>query len=174
MRRWTLGTAAAACVAQLIVLAVSPSAAAAIGLAIVAGLAAALLAARRPVRRAPVPSPSLLAPLADGRWERLAEECVALIDEFDRLMPDFGPQQREVADHAVSRLREILERSGVEPIDGDAAFDRHHHRPDCGSAVAGDHVVETLSPGFRIGPRVLRRARVRIDRTPAADHGAHP
>lgn len=99
----------------------------------------------------------------DGAWIELVEECVGVVDELDRHMDSFDAPRREVAGHVVLRLEEILGRSGVEIIWTDETFDRARHKPDVGDATAGAAVAETLSPGFAVGPRVLRRARVRLE-----------
>jgi len=102
--------------------------------------------------------------LEDKRWLKLAEECADLFDELDIHSATFDDASRELADHVCSRLQEILERSGVELISGDLVFDRHRHQPERAASVAasGTTIAETLSPGFVVGRRVLRRARVRL------------
>ena len=102
-------------------------------------------------------------PLNNEPWLNLAEECVELLDELDELRPAFDPARRMLAEHVMSRLEEALERSGIEVISGDIAFDRNRHKPERASAAAsGATIAETLSPGFAVGQRVLRRARVRL------------
>jgi len=95
---------------------------------------------------------------------RLVEECVEVVDELDRHMNTFDAPRREVAEHVVLRMEEVLERSGVEVISNEPTFDRGRHQPVGASATAspGAAIAETLSPGFAIGRRVLRRARVRV------------
>lgn len=104
-------------------------------------------------------------PLEDERWMKLVEECVEVVDELDEHLDDFDAPRREVARHMVLRLEEILERSGVEIISNEGIFDRARHKPDPDHAAAenGATVRETLSPGFAVGPRMLRRARVRLE-----------
>jgi hypothetical protein len=100
-------------------------------------------------------------PLDNRPWLKLVEESVALFDELDRHRVGFDPPRLEVADHVVCRLQEILERCGVEPISGLGAFDRNRHQPEEAARVLpGATVTKTLSPGFRVGKRILRRARV--------------
>ena len=103
-------------------------------------------------------------PLEDGRWMKLVEECVEVIDELDEHLDTFDAPRREVAEHVILRLEEILGRSGVQIISNDKVFDRTRHKPDMDHGVLdnGATVSETLSPGFAVGPRVLRRARVRL------------
>jgi hypothetical protein len=104
-------------------------------------------------------------PLEDGRWMTLVEECVEVVDELDEHMDSFDAPRREMAGHVIMRLEEILGRSGVEIISNDAVFDRARHKPDADHTGTdnGGAVRETLSPGFAVGPRVLRRARVRLE-----------
>lgn len=104
-------------------------------------------------------------PEEDGRWTKLVEECVEVVDELDDHMSDFDAPRRDVARHVILRLEEILERSGVEVIENDISFDRARHKPAPASAATapGAFISETLSPGFAVGPRVLRRARVRVE-----------
>ncbi len=103
-------------------------------------------------------------PLEEGRWMKLVEECVEVVDELDEHMESFDAPRREVAGHVILRLEEILGRSGVEIISNDTIFDRARHKPDADHSALdnGAAVRETLSPGFAVGPRVLRRARVRL------------
>jgi hypothetical protein len=106
-------------------------------------------------------------PLDNLPWLKLIEENVALFDELDSHRADFDAPRQELADHVICRLQEILERCGVEPISGEGDFDRSRHQNEGAVRVfPGAMIAETLSPGFRIGKRILRRARVRIQ-TPA-------
>jgi hypothetical protein len=96
-------------------------------------------------------------------WLKLVEENVALFDELDRHRSAFDPARQEVADHVICRLQEILERCGVESISCDGGFDRSRHQPDGAARVLpGARVTRTLSSGFRVGNRILRRARVEV------------
>lgn len=128
-------------------------------------------APERPEPEASVPEP-LDGELLDNRpWLKLVEESVALFDELDRHRADFDAPRQEVADHVICRLQEILERCGVEPISGEGNFDRNRHQPEGVTRVLpGATVAETLSPGFRVGKRILRRARVHVSKpaTPAS------
>jgi molecular chaperone GrpE (heat shock protein) len=103
--------------------------------------------------------------LEDERWMKLVEECVEMVEELDEHMESFDAPRREVARHVILRLEEILGRSGVEIISNDATFDRARHKPDAEHAATdnGAAVRQTLSAGFAVGPRVLRRARVRLE-----------
>jgi hypothetical protein len=102
--------------------------------------------------------------LLDNRpWMKLVEEIIALFDELDRHRIDFDATRLEVADHVICRLQEMLERCDVEPISDEGDFDRNRHQPERSARVApGATVTKTLSPGFRVGTRILRRARVSV------------
>jgi hypothetical protein len=106
-------------------------------------------------------------------WLSLVEECVELLDELERHKEDFDPPRIELIEHVTMRLTELLERSGVEIISDETNFDRLRHQPD-GRAGArakpGDALSETLSPGFAIGRRVLRRAKVRLRSESSSRH----
>ncbi len=105
----------------------------------------------------------LMNPLNNKAWVGLVEECVELFEELDSLtnLDDSGKQ---VTRHVNYRLEEILLRSGVETIDHDLTFNRNRHQVvgSTSSVAPGTPIVETLSPGFTVGRRVFRRARVRI------------
>ncbi len=107
-------------------------------------------------------------PAADDDWTRLVEDCVELVEELDRAQGSFEPARRELVDHVLMRLGEILTQPGVEVIRGEQTFLRDRHQADR-RARAGDAIAETLSPGFAIGRRVLRRARVRLEPLREAD-----
>lgn len=151
-----------------------------LGLAVVASLALVVLAAVRllddgsRLRRSSC-GPATVTPQLSGITStnplnykphiKLVEECVDVVDELDRHMASFDAPRRELADHVMLRLREALERSGVEVISDDVFFDRGRHKPAGPSArdSSGAVISEILSPGFAIGQRVLRRARVRVE-----------
>ena len=103
-------------------------------------------------------------PLEEGRWMKLVEECVEIVDELVEHMGSFDAPRREVAGHVILRLEEILGRSGVEIISNDTIFDRARHKPDADHSALDNSttVGQILSPGFAVEPRVLRRARVRL------------
>lgn len=102
----------------------------------------------------------------DGEaWMKLVEECVGVVDELDRDMERFDPARQDLADHVVWRIAEVLERSEVDLIWDDETLDsRRHLAVKAGSrATSGAPIAETLSPGFAVGRRVIRRARVRLE-----------
>jgi molecular chaperone GrpE (heat shock protein) len=97
----------------------------------------------------------------DHRIYKVAISCVLLFDELDRNLESFDQERRSLAEHVMARLGEILSAAGVQTIDGEATFDRRRHQPDKATTTDA-RIAETLSPGFALGQRVLRRARVRI------------
>ena len=101
-------------------------------------------------------------------WLKLVEECVELYDQLDRNRGRFDRAGQELTDHVTYRLQEILDRCGVELIAGETTFDYTRHQPEqtTASVAAGAPITETLSPGFSLGRRVLRRARVRLAEAP--------
>ncbi|MCI0524849.1 MAG: nucleotide exchange factor GrpE [Acidobacteria bacterium] len=132
-----------------------------LGSAAVAALAIVTLLGFAPFTIEPPKPPN---PLDDRAWLKLAEECVELFDEVDRHLIDFDPKRRELAEHVLFRLRELLERSGVEVIAKEEPFDRYRHQAIAppGSRPQQMTIAEVLSPGFAVRQRVLRRARVRL------------
>jgi hypothetical protein len=101
----------------------------------------------------------------NGPWMKLVEECVEVVDELDEHKDGFDAPRRELAEHLILRLEEVLERSGVEVITDEPVFDRARHKPiaNGGAAHPGAVISETVSPGFAVGRRVLRRAQVRLE-----------
>jgi molecular chaperone GrpE (heat shock protein) len=111
--------------------------------------------------------------LANKPWVRLVEECVTLFDEIERLHSSLDDSSRDFADHVKCRFLEILERSGVTIISGDALFDGARHQADSlpGEVADNTPITETLSPGFSVERRVFRRARVKIAEVPPTEKG---
>jgi len=98
------------------------------------------------------------------RWSRLVEECVELSKELDEIRVRDEISTRDLLDHVLVRLQQLLERCGVESIVDPAPFNRRLHRatPGVPKPNSGTYTVEVLAPGFCIGERVLLRARVRL------------
>lgn len=103
--------------------------------------------------------------LENEPWVGLVEDCVEVVEELDRHMTGFDSERKELADHVMLRMEEVLERAGVEVISDDETLDKRRHNAEKSSAghAPGDPIAETLSPGFAVGRRVLRRARVRVE-----------
>jgi molecular chaperone GrpE (heat shock protein) len=95
---------------------------------------------------------------------KLVGECADLFDELDSHLEGLDPAGREIAEHVCLRLQEILQRCGVELIDQEGTFERTLHQPVGPSLGLGTEAVRArvISPGFRVGRRILRRARVQL------------
>ena len=120
----------------------------------------------------PAPQPPA-DPLDNGPWLKLVENCVDLFDELDSHLDHFDPSGRELAEHTCLRLQEILQRCGVELIDQPGDFERSLHQPVEPGTGLNSATVRPISPGFRVGRRVLRRARVSLaPGAPAAPPGS--
>jgi molecular chaperone GrpE (heat shock protein) len=115
-------------------------------------------------------------PLNNKPLMSLVEECVNLIDELDRLRPSLEPTSQDFADHLGCRIQELLERSAVTIIAGDLTFDRHRHQTEsiAGTSTDGARIEETQSPGFALGRRVFRRARVKLAVVVSTEKGPSP
>ena len=112
---------------------------------------------RRPTKKPPERAND---PFSNKAWFALAEDCVAIFDELDRLALRFDPERSALCSHICKRLLGAVERSGVEVIGEAAAYDSRiqlesNERP----RESQLHFVKIVSPGFRIGRKVLRRAR---------------
>jgi hypothetical protein len=115
-------------------------------------------------------------PLNNKPLMKLVEECVSVFDEIDRIRPSLEPASRDIAEHLGCRIQEILERSGVAIIEGELNFDHHRHHTEstAGSSTDGATIEETESPGFAVGRRVFRRARVKLAEVATTEKGPSP
>jgi hypothetical protein len=109
-------------------------------------------------------------PLNNESWLHLAEECIGIFDELDRIAPNVDTARQEMIRHVKSRLQEILTRSGVKLISHDTAYDRSRHQlePPNLDIPSGTPTIEIVSPGFVVGRRVLRPAHVRVATMPSS------
>jgi hypothetical protein len=90
---------------------------------------------------------------------------VDVLNDLDNNRASLGPEAQELADHVMYRLEDALERSGVEVILDDVAFERGRHKREKADSVGpGATIAETLRPGFAVGPQVFGRARIRLNR----------
>jgi len=98
-------------------------------------------------------------------WVKLVEDCTDLYSEIIDRLECYDESQLELAHHILNRLVEILERNRVEIVARDEVFDQMRHIPAEKSwqVLPGARILETVSPGFIIGPRVLRKAVVKVD-----------
>jgi hypothetical protein len=102
--------------------------------------------------------------LGNPAWMSLVQENVAVVDELEHHASSLDSSARAIADHATALICEALERADVELIADDKRFDARRHSPldKTGRIPLGTPIVETVSPGFAVGKRVLRRASVRV------------
>ncbi|MFM9964369.1 MAG: nucleotide exchange factor GrpE [Planctomycetaceae bacterium] len=105
---------------------------------------------------------TLVEPLENSSWLKLVEELISLFEQLEAGQSALRPEQRAICEHLRSQLQEILERNGVTIIESEPVFDPYRHRLSAGgTAIPGSAIEETVSPGFVVGSRVLRRATVR-------------
>jgi hypothetical protein len=125
------------------------------------------------VRVEPQPMPSILVPIggagsatdSNKDWFSLVEECVELVKKLDSQQKGLDSARQEMVQYFVSQLQESLQRGGVQVITDEPIYDsvRHQVAPARPNVPTGSRIVETLSPGFAVGERILRRARVRLE-----------
>jgi hypothetical protein len=124
----------------------------------------------KPNAPSPPPVPVPAAPLTPTeQTERLVADIARYFDEIDLRVRSMESSERELAEQVLLRIEEIFGRCGVDTIEGDVVFDRLRHQPDPGGPLGsnGAPIAATLSPGFMLASRVLRRARVRLADTAA-------
>ena len=116
---------------------------------------------------------SVGAGLDNKAWLGLVEECADFLRELDEMTPRLLPAAQPTCEHVKTRLLEILERAGVTRIESETRFDiaRHQAWPPQ-RAAQGAAVAETLDPGLAVGPRVLKRARVKVSDMPRVHVGS--
>ncbi|MBR6021042.1 MAG: hypothetical protein IK066_01330 [Kiritimatiellae bacterium] len=72
--------------------------------------------------------------------------------------------------YALNRIDAILEKTGVQPIDGERTYSPLRHVPvPPGPVRKGTPIARTLRKGWCIGGKVLRKARIETDAMPAAE-----
>ncbi len=98
-------------------------------------------------------------------YVKVIEDLFQLSSEMERIGGKSSDEgMKSIAEHVFMRLEEIFERNGLSPIDGERSFDVRRHKPEPAAVVAdGSEITETLSPGWSLDERVMRRAKVRID-----------
>lgn len=101
--------------------------------------------------------------LADGSRIAFVEDCVVLLGELDEMSAHMDSSARALSEHVKARLFEIMDRGGMSRIEGEKSFDVARHQAWPPSRIPqGTVITETIEPGIAIGPRVLKRARVRV------------
>lgn len=96
--------------------------------------------------------------------QKLAADCADLLNEYNAMLPRMNDAVRPFAENVVDRLQEMLERNGLDAIDGETNFDIVRHKAEPAKNVPqGTPILETLTPGLALGAKVLRRAKVRVE-----------
>lgn len=107
--------------------------------------------------------------------EELVRTLIPVLDNFDRTIAAFdqGATMEAILEgvKAIDRqLRAALEGVNVKRLNAvGMAFDPEHHEA-IASVASGDYpeetVVEELEPGYKMGERVIRPARVKVAKKP--------
>ncbi len=93
---------------------------------------------------------------------RLAVACGRLMDEMDEKASRLPPEGAQNAELAYERLQDLLIDNGAEEF-FDTQFDiRRNIAFPAARVPQGAEIVETIAPGLCKGPRILRRAKVRV------------
>ena len=102
--------------------------------------------------------------LDNSQWLKLVEECIELEGDLVNLYEHLDVTSQHIVDHTTLRIQEMLERSHVEIIANEHAFNRARHqtKPMHPIPRPGTPITVTLHPGFAVGRRVLRRAEVQV------------
>lgn len=90
---------------------------------------------------------------------KLVRECVDLFDEMVEIADGGGPAG-EIADHVCSQLTELLQRCGVTILGEEPLYDLTKHQ-FIGSKPKAPDSFTVVRPGFALGAKVLRRAKVK-------------
>lgn len=93
------------------------------------------------------------------------EDIILLEKELDDFKQQAETPAGPLVEHVLFRLEEIMERHGAVPVGEEPQFNGLWHQAVPPEYVPdGTAIEETISPGWRFGTRILRRARVRIRR----------
>ena len=108
----------------------------------------------------------------DTANERLIRDLLVVLDHFEQALRAMENAQdveavRKGVEMIFRQLQDILAREGLERVDGVGQFDPALHealdvveRPDLPDGA----IVEVLQPGYRLKGKLLRPARVRVNR----------
>ena len=104
-------------------------------------------------------------PLDNAPLLSLIEELSRFCDGLNRDSEFFEGDRREISEHVLAKLYEIIERipgvSVISPAPGDS-FDRTHHKVASGTAKPGAKITGLKSPGVQIAERVVKPAVVTL------------
>ncbi len=99
---------------------------------------------------------------------RLVTDLLPVLDDLERALQLVEAEEQDGLAEGVAitfrSLRSVLEKHGLTSVDPlGQGFDPHHHEALMeapSSEVAEGHVMQVLQPGYRLGDRVVRPARV--------------
>ena len=98
--------------------------------------------------------------------ERLVKELLPVLDDLGRALEAAAEHEEAKLEEGVRlvhrSLVSLLEREGLASIDTDGRFDPHVHEALLSqpSELEEGSVLQVIQPGYRLGDRVLRPARV--------------
>lgn len=108
----------------------------------------------------------------DTANERLIRDLLVVLDHFEQALAAMEQASdveaiRKGVEMIYRQFRDLLIREGLERVDGEGTFDPSIHealdvvaRPDLPDGA----IVEVLQPGYRLKGKLLRPARVRVNR----------
>ncbi|NLO21396.1 MAG: nucleotide exchange factor GrpE [Syntrophomonadaceae bacterium] len=103
----------------------------------------------------------------------LVKKLLAVIDDLDRAISMFGPEQNPEAllkgvEMIMSRMKEIVEQEGVQALDAlGQPFDPQYHQPltvEANSQYPENTVIEELQKGYLMHDRVIRPSLVKVSK----------
>ena len=103
--------------------------------------------------------------------EGLVEQLLPVLDSLEAALDqlhDAGEQIRKGVELVYGELRGVLDKAGLESIEGDGVpFDPEVHEAllQTGEGDGDPVVADVLRPGYTLKGRVLRPAGVRVERT---------
>jgi molecular chaperone GrpE len=104
--------------------------------------------------------------------ERLVKELLPVLDDLGRALEAAAEHEEAKLEEGVRlvhrSLVSLLEREGLEPIGTDGRFDPHVHEALLSQPSEQDEgaILQVIQPGYRLGDRVLRPARVVVSAGP--------
>lgn len=104
--------------------------------------------------------------------ERLVKELLPVLDDLGRALEAAAEHEEAKLEEGVRlvhrSLVSLLEREGLEPIETEGRFDPHVHEALLSqpSELEEGSVLQVIQPGYRLGDRVLRPARVVVSAGP--------
>jgi molecular chaperone GrpE len=104
--------------------------------------------------------------------ERLVKELLPVLDDLGRALEAAAEHEEAKLEEGVRlvhrSLVSLLEREGLEPIETEGRFDPHVHEALLSQPSEEDEgsILQVIQPGYRLGDRVLRPARVVVSAGP--------